>query len=97
MSPPTHCLRMVICDGIVFNQISLSSQTKEGVVSILQGLRRNGGIEPGQHQPHPALQYDVATVRVVALAAGSASGDLGAVVDAIAEHREQSDGSVFED
>ena len=65
-------------------------------VGVLQRLGRQVGVEARQRLAQPALQHDVAVVRVAALGAGLARGDVGAVKDRVAQRFEPGEGGVFD-
>ena len=70
---------------------------RELAVGILQRLGRKVGIQAHERLAQPPLQQDVAVVRVAALRAGLARGDVRAVQHRVAQRFEPGEGGVFDD
>ena len=70
---------------------------RELAVGILQRLGRQVRIQPDERLAQPAFQHHVAVVRVAALRAGLARGDVRAVQHRVAERLEPGEGGVFDD
>ena len=74
-----------------------ASHARELAVGILQRLGRQVRIQAHERLAQPPLQQDVAVVRVAALRAGLARGDVRAVQHRVAQRFEPGEGGVFDD
>ncbi len=70
---------------------------RELAEGVLQRLGRQVRVQPRERLAQPPLQHDVAVVRVAALRAGLAGGDVRAVQHRVAQRFQPGEGGVFDD